>query len=189
MTKEVKDIQEYVRTQIESKEYKTGTSVLVDGYWHNIEVVGKVKWNTDKFVCTEISYNISKVKQVSNVFGRPTSVTLYTNTVNGNIISNTIDQITQYGFTESRVQSMIECIERPAYSEYDKEWKRLASEKALTKLKESIRSIEKNYGVRVCIYKEDTYYDTEYAICVSVDGDTRVLKTLDEIFEDYYFDA
>lgn len=184
MTKEVKDIQEYVRTQIESKEYKSGTSVLVDGYWHNIEVVGKVKWDTNKFVCAEISYNISKVKQVSNVFGKPTSVTLYTNTINGNIISNTIDQITQYGFTESHIQSLIECIERPAYSEYDKEWKRIVSEKALTKIKESIRSIEKNYGVRVYIDKEDTYYDTEYAIGVSADGDTRVLKTLDEIFED-----
>ena len=183
--KEVKDIKDYVRTQIESKEYKSGTSVLVDGYWYNIEVVGKVKWDTDKFVCAEISYNISKVKQVTNVFGKPTSVTLYTNTVNGNIISNTIDQITQYGFTESHIQSMVVgCIERPAYSEYDKEWKRLVSEKVFTKLKKSIRSLEKNYGVRVYIDREDTYYDTEYRIGVSVDGDTRVLKTLDEIFED-----
>ena len=184
MTKEVKDIQEYVRTQIESKEYKTRTSVLVDGYWYNIEVVGKVKWDTNTFVCAEISYNISKIKQVTNVFGRPTSVTLYTNTVNGNVISNAIDQIAQYGFTESHIQSMIECIERPAYSEYDKEWKRLLSEKVFTKIQKSIRSLEKNYGVRVYIDKEDTRYDTEYRIGVSVDGDTRVLKTLDEIFED-----
>lgn len=184
MTKEVKDIQECVRAQIESKEYKTGTSVLVDGYWHNIEVVGKVKWDTNKFVCAEISYNISKVKQVSNVFGRPTSVTLYTNMVNGNIISNTIDQIVQYGFTESHIQSMIECIERPAYSEYDKEWKRLVSEKVFTKIQKSIRSLEKNYGVKVYIDEVDTSYDTEYRIGVSVDGDTWVLKPLDAIFED-----
>lgn len=182
--KEVKNIQEYVRTQIESKTYKTGTSVLVNGYWYNIAVDGKVKWNTDKFICAEISYTISKVKQTQNVFGKPTSLTLYTNTINGNIISNTIDQITQYGFTESHIQSLVECIERNTYSEYDKEWKRLVSEKAITKIKKSIRSIEKNYGVRVYIDKEDTYYDTEYRIGVSMDGDTRVIKPLDDIFED-----
>lgn len=184
MNKEVKNIQEYVRTHIESKEYKTGTSVLVEGYWYNIEVVGKVKWNTDKFVCAEISYSVCKTKQTTNIFLKPTSVLLCTNTINANIIGNAIDEIAQYGFKEYHIQSLVECIERPAYSEYDKEWKRIVSEEVFTKIKKSIRSIGKNYGVRVYIDKEDTRFDTEYRIGVSVDGDAYVIKPLDEIFED-----